>query len=207
LQGATGEVGCEGTKRPKRILTNARNSLASISKIFKDKSTEDGEIVAEPTEDGKKKKEKKFRFGSKSQPVPTVSSSANAHAMDQDRTLTGLSPAAQLARQHTLKSKPDDKNRPEQSSPGVSGGVNRDPYDSEDASEDDADDVTARMDDMHVGDESRASHELSREWDENGSHWGQGYVDMNAIPAKGILKSKLEALLQDGLPVNTCSLS
>jgi hypothetical protein len=41
-----------------------------------------------------------------------------------------------------------------------------------------------------VGDESRASYDNSREWEENALHWGQGYVDRHAIPAKGILKSE-----------------
>jgi hypothetical protein len=161
--------------------------------------------VDEPTEDGKKKKEKKFRFGSKSQPVPTVSSNANVHAVDQDRTLNGLSPAAQLARQHTLRSKTEGKDRsaqPEQRSPGADRRSD-DPYDSDDASDNENDDVTARMNDLQVGDDTRTSHDLSREWDENGSHWGQGYVDRHAIPARGILKSESRLGVSDRHPPHT----
>ena len=183
-------------------LTFPTRSLASISKIFKDKSAEDGDIVDEP-KDGKKKK---FRFG-KSQPS-TVASSTHAHAADQDRTVEGLSPAAQLARQHTLRSKNDNKggerNAQQPASPAGNSQVQRpsdEPYDSDDASFAENDDVTARLEDLQVGDDPRASYENSREWEENALYWGQGYVDRHAIPAKGILKSKPPGR---GQHTNTC---
>ncbi|WRT68212.1 uncharacterized protein IL334_005187 [Kwoniella shivajii] len=84
-----------------------RNSLMGISRIFKDKPKE-GEDAALPEKDAKKKKEKKNKKG-KGEAAPAAISHATAESdrlnEDDDRALAGLSPAAKLARQHTLKSR------------------------------------------------------------------------------------------------------
>jgi hypothetical protein len=79
-----------------------RNSLAGITSLFKDKnksSTEDGE------ESGSKKKKKKDAKGAAV--APSVSHAVAELDRGSDWSgpeMTGLSPAAKLARQHTLKS-------------------------------------------------------------------------------------------------------
>ncbi len=88
-------------------------SLASISKIFKDKSkdTEDATPTDSIDANGKKSKKDKKRgiFSSKS--GPAASSTSHATAQGDDRAVGGLTPAAQLARQHTLRSKAEEKSR------------------------------------------------------------------------------------------------
>ena len=82
-----------------------RNSLAGITSLFKDKKDkEDGEDTAKK---GKKKKDAK---GSASE--PSVShATAEMDPSDWSSDLKGLSPAARLARQHTLKSNAEDAAR------------------------------------------------------------------------------------------------
>ncbi|WVW85789.1 hypothetical protein I302_107827 [Kwoniella bestiolae CBS 10118] len=84
-----------------------RNSLMGISRIFKDKPKE-GEDAALPEKDGKKKKDKKNKKG-KGEAAPATISHAVAESdrlnEEEDRALAGLSPAAKLARQHTLRSR------------------------------------------------------------------------------------------------------
>jgi hypothetical protein len=75
-------------------------SLMGISRIFKEKpKDEDGPL---PEKEGKKKKMSKSNKG---EPVPAAVSHATVEAPSDDRTLAGLSPAAKLARQHTLRSR------------------------------------------------------------------------------------------------------
>lgn len=168
--------------------------MAGITKIFKDKSKEDGDIVDEPEVKDKKKKDKKFRFGSKGQPATSSTSHATAEAMGEDRVIEGLSPAAQLARQHTLRSTPDERELPPVPNAGASQSFAEQErtYDSDDASIDERENVTSRLENVQLEDEPRYSEEDSREWAENGLRWGQGYVDMNALPVRGILKGKLK---------------
>ncbi|KAJ9110656.1 hypothetical protein QFC19_001485 [Naganishia cerealis] len=91
-------------------------SMAGISKIFKNKDDEDGIIVPEPKAGddstglkGDKKKKKKNLFGGSSKSQPATSSTtfetANGAAVDD------LTPAAKLARQHTLRTKADEARR------------------------------------------------------------------------------------------------
>jgi hypothetical protein len=77
-----------------------------ISKIFKDKPKD--EDAALPEKEGKKeKKDKKKKSKGKGEPAPAQVSRAtvDAQEVDEDRALAGLSPAAKLARQHTLRSR------------------------------------------------------------------------------------------------------
>lgn len=78
-----------------------------ISKIFKDKPKD--EDAALPEKDGKKKKKQSKKDKAKAEASPAAVSHAIAEpdrtSEDEDRALAGLSPAAKLARQHTLKSK------------------------------------------------------------------------------------------------------
>ena len=74
-----------------------RNSLAGITSLFKDKKDKEGE------DGGKKGKKKKDGKGSASE--PSVShATAELDSSEWSSDLHGLSPAARLARQHTLKS-------------------------------------------------------------------------------------------------------
>lgn len=98
--------------------------MAGISKIFKDKPKDEDAALPEIEGDGKidKKKEKRRRQKDKkkAEAAPAAVSHATAEqdrfgAEDDDRALAGLSPAAKLARQHTLRSKAEqakkDRNR------------------------------------------------------------------------------------------------
>lgn len=92
--------------------------MAGISKIFKNKDDEDGVIMPEPkaSDDmavgekkskADKKKKRSLFGGSKSQPANSSTSFATANgaaaASSED-----LTPAAKLARQHTLRTKADE---------------------------------------------------------------------------------------------------
>ncbi|KAF7306242.1 hypothetical protein MIND_00414800 [Mycena indigotica] len=94
-----------------------RNSLAGITGLFKDRKKKDNEGGEDDNEEGsgkkdkdKKKKDKKASSGKGSASEASVShATAELEAGDwsvptNDSTLKGLSPAAKLARQHTLKS-------------------------------------------------------------------------------------------------------
>ncbi|WWC63103.1 uncharacterized protein I303_105703 [Kwoniella dejecticola CBS 10117] len=89
-----------------------RNSLMGISRIFKDKPKE-GEDAALPEKEGKKKKKDKKK--GKGEAAPATISHAIAEpdrlTEEEDRALVGLSPAAKLARQHTLRSKAEAAKR------------------------------------------------------------------------------------------------
>ncbi|KAI0344210.1 hypothetical protein BDW22DRAFT_1483317 [Trametopsis cervina] len=77
-----------------------RNSLAGITSLFKDKKEKDKEGGEE---EGKKSKKKKDSKGAALE--PSVShATAELDPAEWSADLTGLSPAARLARQHTLKS-------------------------------------------------------------------------------------------------------
>ncbi|RXK38141.1 hypothetical protein M231_04602 [Tremella mesenterica] len=83
-----------------------RNSLMGISKIFKDRpKDEDGALPEREV-----KKEKKGKKKSKGEIVPAAVSRLTAEA-EEDKSLAGLSPAAKLARQHTLRSKAEAEKR------------------------------------------------------------------------------------------------
>ncbi|KAJ9101216.1 hypothetical protein QFC21_003435 [Naganishia friedmannii] len=93
-----------------------RNSMAGISKIFKNKDDEDGVIMPEPKarddmavekSKGDKKKKRSLFGGSKSQPANSSTSFATANGA---AAVSGddLTPAAKLARQHTLRTKADE---------------------------------------------------------------------------------------------------
>ena len=76
-------------------------SLMGISKIFKDKPKD--EDASLPERQGKKKgktSKKEDKLNDARQQA-----SQDRHSEDEDRILAGLSPAAKLARQHTLRSK------------------------------------------------------------------------------------------------------
>lgn len=93
--------------------------MAGISRIFKNRDDEDGVIVPEPkTEDdtfaaGKPKKDKKKKKslfgGSRSQSANSTSAFASANAVAADGQIAeDLTPAAKLARQHTLRTKTEE---------------------------------------------------------------------------------------------------
>ncbi|KAI0089887.1 hypothetical protein BDY19DRAFT_992838 [Irpex rosettiformis] len=76
-----------------------RNSLAGITSLFKDKKDKEG------GEDGKKGKKKKDKDGKGQVSEPSVSlATAELDPAEWSPEMNGLSPAARLARQHTLKS-------------------------------------------------------------------------------------------------------
>ena len=74
-----------------------RNSLAGITSLFKDKKDKEG------GEDGKKGKKKKDGKGQASEPSVSLAT-AELDPAEWSPEMNGLSPAARLARQHTLKS-------------------------------------------------------------------------------------------------------
>ncbi|KAI0075923.1 hypothetical protein K474DRAFT_1676021 [Panus rudis PR-1116 ss-1] len=78
-----------------------RNSLAGITSLFKDKKGKDGEPEAESS--GKKSKKKKGEKGSVADPSVSLATAELDREFAEDMP-PGLSPAAMLARQHTLKS-------------------------------------------------------------------------------------------------------
>ncbi|WVF72595.1 hypothetical protein IAT40_007413 [Kwoniella sp. CBS 6097] len=82
-----------------------RNSLMGISRIFKDKPKD--EDAALPEKEGKKKKDKKKKGKGDAAPATTSHALAESDRFneEEDRALAGLSPAAKLARQHTLRSR------------------------------------------------------------------------------------------------------
>ncbi|WVR07367.1 hypothetical protein IAU60_004408 [Kwoniella sp. DSM 27419] len=82
-----------------------RNSLMGISRIFKDKPKD--EDAALPEKEAKKKKDKKKKGKGEAAPATVSHALAEPDRLtgDDDRTLAGLTPAAKLARQHTLKSR------------------------------------------------------------------------------------------------------
>jgi hypothetical protein len=90
--------------------------MAGISRIFKNKDDEDGIIVPEPKAGDdpsgsgiKSKKKKKGLFGSKSQPANSTTDFATAKSAGSDgQTAEDLTPAAKLARQHTLRTKSEE---------------------------------------------------------------------------------------------------
>lgn len=93
----------------------ADGSLMGISKIFKDKPKDDDAPLPEKEAKKKEKKEKKSKK-SKAEAAPAAISHATAEpersfAEDEDRALAGLSPAAKLARQHTLRSKAEQEKK------------------------------------------------------------------------------------------------
>lgn len=90
-------------------------SLMGISRIFKEKPKD--EDAGLPQKEVKKiKKEKKKKGKSKSQAAPNAISHANAESdhptnNGEDRAFAGLTPAAKLARQYTLRSRAEAAQR------------------------------------------------------------------------------------------------
>lgn len=88
-----------------------------ISKIFKDKPKDEDAALPEVEGGSKKdkKKEKKDKKASakkgKGEAVPAEVTRMSAEADDEDRVLAHLSPAAKLARQHTLRSRAEEAKR------------------------------------------------------------------------------------------------
>lgn len=79
--------------------------------MFKDKEKKAKDTDDLPSESGKKKSAL-FRSGKKGvAPPPSVTHAAIEHDRDQDQAIGGLSPAAALARQHTLRSKAAEQER------------------------------------------------------------------------------------------------
>lgn len=77
-----------------------RNSLAGITSLFKDKKDKDKD-----KDEGDDKKGKKKKDGKAAASEPSVSHvTAELDSADWSADLSGLSPAARLARQHTIKS-------------------------------------------------------------------------------------------------------
>jgi hypothetical protein len=86
-----------------------------ISKIFKDKPKDDDAPLPEKEAKKKEKKNKKNKK-TKAEAAPAAISHATAEpersfTEDDDRALAGLSPAAKLARQHTLRSKEEQEKK------------------------------------------------------------------------------------------------
>ncbi|AAW43878.1 conserved hypothetical protein [Cryptococcus deneoformans JEC21] len=92
-----------------------RNSLMGISRIFKEKPKD--EDAGLPQKEVKKiKKEKKKKSKSKGEAAPAAISHATAEPErlindEEDRALAGLTPAAKLARQYTLRSRAEAAQR------------------------------------------------------------------------------------------------
>ncbi|WWC90898.1 uncharacterized protein L201_005835 [Kwoniella dendrophila CBS 6074] len=217
-----------------------RNSLMGISRIFKDKPKE-GEDAALPEKEGKKKKDKKKKGKGEAAPATISHAVAESDRLNEneDRALAGLSPAAKLARQHTLKSKAEaakkdapnengngptgeptwDKNTATRQAPngtlpslgsvgaatmsnpnGSTGpevvrvnhaqaptvvhavAVTDQEYDSEDDSSEGetVEDVTMTLAKTRLSAEADAEFQAT---------WGNAWIDRNAVPKKGILKS------------------
>jgi hypothetical protein len=91
--------------------------LAGISKIFKDKPKDEDAPIPEKEmkKEAKKqaKKDKKDRKKAAAAPATVSHTTAEQDRAgdDEDRTLAGLTPAAKLARQHTLRSKAEQAKR------------------------------------------------------------------------------------------------
>lgn len=92
--------------------------MAGISKIFKDKPKDEdaGLPEVEVSKDKKKEKRRRQKDKKKAEAAPATVSHLTAEQdrlgnEDEDRALAGLSPAAKLARQHTLRSKAEQANR------------------------------------------------------------------------------------------------
>jgi hypothetical protein len=89
--------------------------LAGISKIFKDKPKD--EDAALPEKEIKKAEKKQAKQDKKDRKKASAAPATVSHATveqdkpinDDDRALAGLSPAAKLARQHTLRSKAEQQ--------------------------------------------------------------------------------------------------
>jgi len=87
-----------------------------ISKIFKEKPKDDDAPL--PQKEGKRSKKQAKKDQAKGLVAPAAVSHATAEpdrfSEDDDRILAGLSPAAKLARQHTLRSRAEQEKRNKQ---------------------------------------------------------------------------------------------
>ena len=214
-----------------------------ISKIFKDKPKDDDAPL--PAKEAKKSKKQAKKDQAKGLVAPAAISHAIAESdrvmEDDDRTLAGLSPAAKLARQHTLRSKAEQEKRDRQrgktgepawdnntatrhngalpsisavSATGLTQGapevlhitpsrtsttvhavqVEDHDFDSDEESSDGetVDDIAAQMGKTRLSDGSAADREFRDTWQ---SVW----IDKNAVPKKGILKSESDRQSQKSL--------
>ncbi|KAF9042049.1 hypothetical protein BJ165DRAFT_243640 [Panaeolus papilionaceus] len=80
-----------------------RNSLAGITSLFKDKKDKEGKEKKDG-KDGKSKKEKSAKGNASEASVSHVTAELDRMGVGEGDGMHGLSPAAKLARQHTLKS-------------------------------------------------------------------------------------------------------
>ncbi|KAH9836688.1 uncharacterized protein C8Q71DRAFT_857908 [Rhodofomes roseus] len=81
-----------------------RNSLAGITSLFKDKKDKEDEEATGPGAAAKKSKKKKGEKGAPADPSVSMATAELDRSEYASPELAGLSPAARLARQHTLKS-------------------------------------------------------------------------------------------------------
>lgn len=194
-----------------------------ISKIFKDKPKD--EDAALPEKEGKKKKDKKLKKN-KAEPAAAAVTHATVESEaineEEDRALAGLSPAAKLAQQHTLRSKAEQAKKEEsqaQAYPSI-GAVTGAPTgsapevshllprqtptvvhavavsDAEYDSEDDSSEGETAEDLTATMGKVRLSLEADAEFQHT---WGRAFIDRFAVPKKGILKGEAEpTCLQKG---------
>ncbi len=189
-------------------------SLMGISKIFKDKPKD--EDAALPEKEAKKK-DKKGKKG-KADVAPAAISHATAEVdrltEEEDRALAGLSPAAKVARQHTLRSKAEAAKKevdqtvepaaqshqvlpsivsvtgPEivhvtpRQGPTVVHAVAVSEHEY-DSEDDSSEGETVEDVTVNMG-RTRLSDEADAEFQ---ATWGNAYIDRHAVPKKGILKS------------------
>lgn len=178
------------------------------------------------------KKKKKGLFSSKSQPANSATDFATAKPTGPDgQTAEDLTPAAKLARQHTLRTKSEEARKaaaaaragrqlPPASAYGQDPAQNAQPA----VSHEEVDDVNkvaaqlsqfslsgdaiadAPVEDDQYGDAPELTESYDDEYgavdgssvdgegsDDEGEYvWGRSYRDRYAIPARGILKSKLD---------------
>lgn len=183
-----------------------------ISKIFKDKPKDEDAPLAE--REVKKDKKKKNKKG-KGDPVQAEVSMATAVTEEEDRSLVGLSPAAKLARQHTLKSKAESAQKEAEASrqhaqresgetarqAAPAPGNNRPEVvrvqprttvvravavsEQEYDSDDDSSEGETVEDLTATMGKVRLSEEADAEFQ---ATWGNAYIDKNLVPKKGILK-------------------
>ena len=237
-----------------------------ISKIFKDRPKDEDAALPERDAKDKKDKKKSKKSKGKGEAAPISVTHATAEydrdvtpdiTEEEDRALAGLSPAAKLARQHTLRSKAAaaEKEAQKRLSQGSTSGeptwdnntttrqagqlpsissitegeegpfdqvqghgtgkivriasrnaptvvhavaVAEHEYDSEEDSSDGetVEDVTLQIGRTRLSDGSNADREFREAW-------GNAWIDKNAVPKKGILKSEYDLAIR--FPVLTLS--
>lgn len=175
-----------------------RNSVAGISKLFKDKNKDDDDIdfLTEKKDKKQRKKDKKLRFGQKASQAASSTTHATVEANNQDRPIDGLSPAAQLARQHTLRSRAEEQAAKEAAARQLEAdryheALNEQAYDDDEGSsrfDDTVDDLTYGMAGAGLDDQQYSTDFEETDYEAE-YHWGTSYRDRHAVPARGILKA------------------